>query len=170
MDLVLPSWLPPAHCIVQVSRNSSDVMWMLTWLKHHLACMVGRSMTGSKSSSPWFLQKCYESPKISMTSGCSQKFSAVGSEASSTTAYPSGEAMAISPRPKPSSQLESMDSGGLSSMLSWASTSVKQVWIGLLSLTLTASAVGLPFLLCLYILECSECCSLSQSSVFLWFI
>ena len=51
----------------------------------------------------------------------------MGSEASSSSTYPGAEAMAVSPRPKPSSQLEAMDSGSLSSMLTWASTSVKQV-------------------------------------------
>lgn len=55
----------------------------------------------------------------------------MGSETSSMSAYPSMDtAMAISPRPKPSGLLESADSGGLSGVFTWASTSMKQILNG----------------------------------------
>ena len=55
----------------------------------------------------------------------------MGSETSSMSAYPSMDtAMATSPQPKPSGLLESADSGGLSGVFTWASTSMKQILNG----------------------------------------
>ncbi|KAK9861181.1 hypothetical protein WJX84_005607 [Apatococcus fuscideae] len=56
--------------------------------------------------------------------------SAMESDASSMSTYQSMDAMAISPRPKPGSMLESTDSGGISGVFTWASTSMKQILNG----------------------------------------
>ncbi|KAK9834350.1 hypothetical protein WJX84_004182, partial [Apatococcus fuscideae] len=138
-----PAWLSDdardfiTMALAKAARKRPGIVEMLkhNWLAVHQRRRSGRESGASGDVDILAAQRIGLQPQgstpLPIAELAHKESSAMGSETSSMSAYPSMDtAMAISPRPKPSGLLESADSGGLSGVFTWASTSMKQILNG----------------------------------------